>query len=1243
MSKRKPKKPHRRTFQAPKRPLSDMEKALNRSIEAVRAHLTSVSAIDAYLALLISELWLPNLSAQTRQALVLSLFVSLKAPAFGEEHLATYAQFSTFIRRLHELLPTFPMTDDYVPESDWGQVRVVFEGKTYRLMYGGAFERMPDFITAFRLARTGGGAGRADMRAALMVHEHLLDKISQAGPIGGLDSGRLEVPPEDFWAQARQVLQAMPQMTATLTVSPALIARPGAIPALDAATFTTKFMTGKLLPFAWLELDGQRFPLSPRCLCAVVIQHWEERDARPSVQLERETATQTAHFLKARFLPADIVPGPLRISLRHPKLSYLQVGALLNTRSALWIVVLVDVHRAKELPATEQRLRALIEEYDGLVYQDLATGELMHVPLQGRSPESVRVLAVLVAPIAGGAPVVLSRSSDIRTLFLVDLVSIVESVKRMQEMESFFAFVDANAESNSPFTGPMDQFAAYRHSHGVLIGGAIRPTMIMLDPHGGSNFRFDEIREFWAAAPRQFPDDDPTAWSVKPTDKTLRRLTHRGRPQLSWCADGVVPTLHFMLDVDAQDLEVRHGSLLELFIHCVADAWNERADFFPSELFAHGRIVTHCRANLDRLPGGSGGDSSTEPLLTAWTIRERNADSLVLEVEVDLSQVAADLEDASDARFEAFCAGEWLWGACAAIGVSLEEQVVRGLAATADRTPRFTLSHNERRVDVPDYPNPISADLGHFKLARRDLAMEFRAEGIAPGRYELKPAKAVIDKIRDRYRALVHQQVRQFDRQAFVRMAVEQFDHLVAEYDRESTRLRMSLTHEVEFDRTAEQAKAHEQFVQAVRNVRYLLEYAYSRGTSGGGAPTVEEWQRLFAQVDWLQVLYGASDTLHNELEVGGVIVDSEFIPEVFYEGGDDQAYQHEAAKELLERDDNEDLVPSMDEAQRQRLNTAFVNSAGFSLATLLSVLAVLGRWVSATERLVPLAWSYEGSKADVLATLVAHLPLPIQPAEVEAALDFLTLDASRVCVLAGRGREEGDVPIWEHRKRVHRYGIRPVLRIGQDRLLWGAAAAHRAFGIWNGTFSDGYPPADFGYPQIEEVAASIKKHIEDDLEARAVEVFGRHLTYIEHGVDFHRRFPHEGFEDVGDFDVLAYRPEDNLWFMVECKYNKPAFCIKDMRRLREEVLGKTPATGHFAKIARRHAFLEANAARLLELLKWPAGAAVEQRIEDFYVCPRIFPFMRRTQRPVATEFVRLGKLDSLVRKHLDGRADPGK
>src|SRR5690606_19781708 len=105
--------------------------------------------------------------------------------------------------------------------------------------------------------------------------------------------------------------------------------------------------------------------------------------------------------------------------------------------------------------------------------------------------------------------------------------------------------------------------------------------------------------------------------------------------------------------------------------------------------------------------------------------------------------------------------------------------------------------------------------------ARRDLAIEFRAEGVAPGRYKLNEAKVVINTIRNRYRSMIHERIRIFDQRALIRLGVEQFDHLVADYDRESMRLRMSLSHEVDFDRIKQQGKAHEEFVRSTRNARY--------------------------------------------------------------------------------------------------------------------------------------------------------------------------------------------------------------------------------------------------------------------------------------------------------------------------------------------------------------------------------------------------------------------------------------
>lgn len=233
--------------------------------------------------------------------------------------------------------------------------------------------------------------------------------------------------------------------------------------------------------------------------------------------------------------------------------------------------------------------------------------------------------------------------------------------------------------------------------------------------------------------------------------------------------------------------------------------------------------------------------------------------------------------------------------------------------------------------------------------------------------------------------------------------------------------------------------------------------------------------------------------------------------------------------------------------------------------------------------------------------------------------------------MLAGRDRVEADVPVWEHAKRDHRYTIRPLVGLGDGHLAWAAAASARAFTIWDGTLSDGYPPADFAWPRVNETATLVKRRIEEELEVKAHAIGLRHAPCVEHGIDFRSRFPTEGFADVGDFDVLAYVPERNIWITMECKYNKPPFALKDARRLREHIFGKTGDGGQLAKIERRSRFLRGSHEKLRELLGWPEGTSLPPTFLDLYICPRIFYWMRRPPRPVSVEFVRLGVLDEFL------------
>lgn len=242
--------------------------------------------------------------------------------------------------------------------------------------------------------------------------------------------------------------------------------------------------------------------------------------------------------------------------------------------------------------------------------------------------------------------------------------------------------------------------------------------------------------------------------------------------------------------------------------------------------------------------------------------------------------------------------------------------------------------------------------------------------------------------------------------------------------------------------------------------------------------------------------------------------------------------------------------------------------------------------------------------------------------------VDFVTLNPKGIRRLIGKPADEGDVPVWEHNKRADRYTIKPLVPKDEGILIWGAAAAERALGIWTRSISNGYLPADFPWAHVQTAVRAIKDGLEKQLEVQAADICSRFATFFADGLDFRRRFPKFKFDDVGDFDVLAYWPESNGWLIVECKYNQPPFCIKDARRLRERIFGIAPDRGQFSKIDRRRQFLTLNSDRMRDALGWPASHVSEMSIYEAYASRDIYWWMRNPPYPVSAEFVRIDGLD---------------
>jgi hypothetical protein len=482
----------------------------------------------------------------------------------------------------------------------------------------------------------------------------------------------------------------------------------------------------------------------------------------------------------------------------------------------------------------------------------------------------------------------------------------------------------------------------------------------------------------------------------------------------------------------------------------------------------------------------------------------------------------------------------------------------------------------------------------------------------------------------------IHNRIAKLDRRSLLTVCIQQLDALTIEYLRAVSGFRQSMSHQVSYDRSDALAEAYDRFVSNARNYRYLLEFCLSAQSTQLEPVTDRILVELVASIDWLFVLYNASDVLHNDIDVAGVELDSSFVPKVFYSNRDEieKTFAHEMASAMLGFDlESEDEVNSPDKNDSiwQELDSAFLEETGFSFGHLTQTFQLLSRWQTARQQ-TDLHFNYEASAIEIAKELTKAID-GLSTEEANGLVEFVTLQPFGIRRLLGKSLEEPDVPVWEHTKRGSRYTIKPLIPVDTNTLAWGAAAAERALGIWTRSVNNGYLPADFRWPRVQAIIRKVKAGLERQLEIRAGEICARTTPFMEQGINFKHRFSREKFDDVGDFDVLAYWPESNTWLTVECKYNQPPHCLKDARRLRDNIFGVLPKRGQFAKIERRREFLSSNLDHLRTLLRWPAPSTEQPAsICEVYVSRDIYWWMRYPPYEVPTHFVRIDALDGWLR-----------
>ncbi|WP_181300272.1 hypothetical protein [Rhodanobacter sp. PCA2] len=1212
--------------------------------------LARYRAEDVILAGTVSELWLPNISSQVKHQLLLRVAVSMPLTSYrGEKPIDTYESFQAFLWDVYAALPSFPTLEDYIPEADWGEVSFDVRDAFIPIMYGGSVERITDFVTAFRLAQAGNVPATQDMNVALWVQSYLITHVGSQSHLRQLDieTGHLEVPPRDFWDDCRDALVSVGIATVQ-TLGPfseALTIDLGSLRIPESSTaFGNSIFDGTSLPALMVRVNDTVLPLSPRSGPSVVLERWATRLVGSRDQRLHRMAYALGKFLADRFRPGEVIAGPLIPGTPEGPLPYVLSAALVSG-DKLFLVVPGDILNPSSIRRMCRDVRALVSSKSQwalkLARQD--TG-LQVLRRDGEPFSSDDVTFIVVPTDVTAQPRMLPDIGEREHLTPPsDFVTLFDTLGGVDELAGFLSYVNKNqALVWTPFTGLTDLFGSFRDSHGLLVDGAIQPTMIGLDPHWGSNWRFKQLTKFWSSAPPDFPDGRLT-WTVEPDSSNhLYRMLSKGWPALSWSTVIGACCVHMVFPFVPRIMDATNGQLLENFVHCAADALAQRREIIAGlPIFGRPRIVFVCRQEPSTVVDGTArtiAEGSLEkPLINNLKVVKQDAASrITLSIEVNLSRVQNGLHNATDASFESECATELLRSLATASGEEVAGEVMDQLAKTSTGRPRFVMQTMVRDVDVPDHADPILPEPSDYKSARRDLAVVFHDIKAEPGRHELAEAKVIIDQARDAYRTELHKRIAACDLMSLLVFCVEQHDALIAEYQRATSRIQLSLVHEVDYSRANAIAEAHDRFTRNARNYRYVIEAALSMASVGEAAEKTELTVDLLATVDWLFVLYGASDVLHNGIHPGGVELDHHYVPEVFFSDGlteKEHEFSLEQANlklgiELTAADEIHGLQPGQG---LEAIDRAFSTDLGFTLSNLAQALATLSRWPSATGS-GEIKLSYQAS-IDKIVEVLRDSVEGLAADEAHRIVRFATIDPLHIRVLLGKETSESDVPVWEHNKRAQRLTIRPLIPMSSGKLLWGAASVERAGRIWVGSVSDGYLPADFRWPAVKAEVRNIKKGIEKGLEKRAYEICARTAPHLAEGIDFMRRFKNEGFDDVGDFDVLAYWPDANRWIAVECKYNQPPFCLKDARRLRDRIFGDGRDHGQFDQIERRHRFLDEHLERLRQLLGWPAPASDRPpSIMDVYVGREIYWWMRNPPYKVDSHFVRIDTLDGWLK-----------
>lgn len=1212
---------------------------VNRLSLQLKNYLQLFNPVDLIIALNVLELWLPNISSGFKFSLLLNTFLSITKEQFThQKSLNSYQDFATFSQKLIQLFPEFPMYEDYIPEIDFGEVKhQVDDNKTYQIFYGCGFDSIADYITAFSTLHNQKREAIEDLRLAISIQDYIIKQLSPRikMPYHVPSNGHLEVPSLEFWQQCKSVIHDfsnhfpnLPQKYIKLLGSEK--------PYLNSSDFSHAFMSNQLNQGLAVFINERYYPLSIRNNVSVVIEKWAEN------QTDYDSlAYNLLDFLGKRLILLNQQPMQL---VANGKVYDEIITAVIPCVDKTYLIIACD-GKGKIPKRFEKNFnKALSSEFG---FKEIESHHMLSITHPDGRPLIRNDFEVLYVVDVVSTTMRVHKLPEVGRYFsFVDFIAIFDSIQNIAEIDQFFKIFDEYVDRIlSHVYSLTDMFAFFKQQYGIVEQGAIQYHKFFIDPHTGSNWRHTILRDYWKNLTVSFPNNE-YKWLPIRGYEGIQCFATNNKNLISWSTEINTTAIHFIVDFTAiREFMQINAEVLLFFLEAAADALSQRVFILENLPIIQQYQTISFMCELDEsqlidsefeLPQAN--SNLTDNLI--WQTYEKNPTDLALLLTVNVIATIEESRNSPNSEFQGKLCKALLAIIYQANYSKLETETIDLIEQTYNTTKRVEVGVGSRRFDSKvsfvRLPEPE-----HYTLARKTLAQIIKAHGYEPKRYELQVAKELMNEVAIDYLNVLQQFLQRFDKLSLLQTLLERYDAFIQEYYSDKHTIVASLAHQVKFDRQTEAYHLQKEFNKHSSNYRFLIERVMANTVSGDQAPTHEDIKYAVAYTTWLLTLYTSSDILHHGLDVGGIEICNEYIPNVFYtlmNGDFDQQFGREVANYQLgiTTNDKDNLSFQIASEYLTQINDAFMQDTGFSFTRLLQVHDVLFGWAAVND--TEMANSYCESIETIVDICFSQLP-DIDPsnllqvkAEIRKVLAFLTLQPTKIFLKPDGITEESSIYISEYRKRDHRLNIRPLIQV-DDKLMWSAGCVYRSFTIWQDKVGEGGLPAEFAWPNVSKVLKIIKRSIENELEVATHQIFLRYFDKSLCVLNFDPRKIKKN-ENVGDYDVLVYIPQKNTWVMVECKFNQTPFCMKDMKRLREEIFA-TEKPSHITKIMKRYEFIKQYHQKFAKFFGYPVTSDESPIIKTLYVAKSINWVHRGYSMDSNIEFVQLDNLDYWIRDNL--------